>query len=104
MQCTSEYILIGRCQADVGGSHSAPSTGNRQKHFGLLFNKRCLLFRRQHQVAITLLLVGERSENSAPDPEVGRAHVRTFLRAIQLQRNTSKIGKVHRDSSSTNQG
>jgi len=83
VQCTSKYILSGRCQADVGCSHSAPSTGNRQKHFGLLFNKRCLLNRRNHQVAVTLLLVRERSEYPTPYPKVGRAHVRAFLRTFQ---------------------
>jgi hypothetical protein len=45
MECPGKYILIGRCQADVGCPRSTPSAGNRQKHFGLLSNESRLLFR-----------------------------------------------------------
>ena len=45
VECPGKYILIGRRQADVGCSRSAPSTGNGQKYIGLLSNKSRLLFR-----------------------------------------------------------
>jgi len=80
----------------MGVTHSSESARNRQKDFGRILDKRGLLFRSEHQIAVALLLRGERREYSATDPEIGRAHVRAFLGAFQAQGNPSKVCDFHR--------
>ena len=53
-------------------------------------SERGLLFRREHQVPVALALRRERGEDPAAHAKIGRAHVRTFLRAFQAQGNPRK--------------
>jgi hypothetical protein len=76
-------------------ARAAPSSRYRQKQFRLLLDKRGLLLRSEHQVAVTLLLRGERRENPAANTKIGRAHVRALFRAFETQRDAAEISGGH---------
>ena len=79
----------------MGHSHSSPAACDGHEYLRQLLSELRLLFRRQHQVAIALLLRGESSEDPAPDTKIGRTHVRALFRARQAQRNPAKICCIH---------
>jgi hypothetical protein len=79
----------------VGRSHPSPAAWDGQKNVRLFGNEIRLLLRREHQVAVTLFLGGERGEYPASDAEIGRAHVRALFGTFQIQRNSAKIGYSH---------
>src|SRR5713226_1833761 len=80
----------------MGHAHPSPSAGNGHENLRLFRNELRLLLRREHQVAVALFLRGERSEDPAPDTEVGRSHMRAFFRAFQAPCNPAKICCIHR--------
>src|SRR5260370_32874527 len=82
----------------MGHSHSSPAARNGHENFGLLLTELRLLLQREHQVAVALVLRGQRSEYPAPDTEVGRSHVRALFGVFQAQRNSAKICGIHRAS------
>src|SRR5258708_9260210 len=94
-QSACQDIFIRRSQANVGHSHPSPATCNGHEHVRLLLTELGLLFRREHQVAVTLLLRGERGEYPAPDTEVRRPHMRSLFHALQAQGNPAKIRGSH---------
>jgi len=63
-----------------------------RKTSGQLPNEVRLLLERKLQVAVALVLGGERGENFALDAEVWRAHVRAFLSAFEAQGDSAEIG------------
>src|SRR5713226_1561906 len=79
----------------MGRSILSPSARNGHENIRLLLNELRLLLWREHQVAIALLLRGERGEYFPLDTEVGRTHVRGFFSAWQAQSDPTKIRYVH---------
>ena len=75
-------------------AHPPPAARNRNEDFRSFRNERRLLFRRDHQVAITLLLSSESCENPGSHPKVGRTHVRPLFNTLQTQRNAAKISCI----------
>src|SRR5947207_8540845 len=47
-ECTRQYILARRRQANVRVSHLSPAARNRQENLGRLLHKRRLLLQRKH--------------------------------------------------------
>jgi selenoprotein W-related protein len=78
-------------------SHSAssPSACDRNEHLGLFLYELGLLLRREFYVAVALFFRSKGCEDSAPDAEIGRAHMGTFFRAGQAQSNPAKVRCVH---------
>src|SRR5438876_11194934 len=54
--CTRQYILARRRQANMRVSHLSPAVRNRQENLGRLLHKRRLLLRRKHQISVPPLL------------------------------------------------
>src|SRR6266568_2778825 len=50
--CTRQYILARRRQANMRVSHLSPAVRNRQENLGRLLHKRRLLLRRKHQISV----------------------------------------------------
>ena len=75
--------------------HSAPASGDGEEYVGGFGDKQLLLLRREHQVAIALLRVGEGREDFAADAEIDGAHVRAFLYTFQAQGDFAEIGGSH---------
>lgn len=87
--------LVRLRQANVSRAHSAPAAPNGKENLRQLFYKFRLLFWRKHQVAIAILLRGERGENPAAYTKIGDAHVAALFRALKAQGNFAKIGWRH---------
>src|SRR5207249_10525173 len=51
-ECTRQYILARRRQANMRVSHLSPSARNRQENLGRLLHKRRLLLQRKHQISV----------------------------------------------------
>jgi hypothetical protein len=79
----------------MGRSHPAPSAFDGQKNFRQLPDEVGLHFRREHQVAVALILRGERGEDPAADAEIRGSHVGSFFSAIESECDTAEIGSVH---------
>src|SRR6185437_2562202 len=76
-------------------SHSSPTACNWHKHFRLLFHKRRLLLRCQHQIAVALILRGKGGEDFSANTEIGSAHMRPFFCAFKAQCNAAKVCGFH---------
>src|SRR5438552_4837461 len=61
-ECTRQYILARRRQANMRVSHLSPAAGNRQENLGRLLPKRRLLLQRKHQISVPPCLRGQRSK------------------------------------------
>src|SRR5438445_4833911 len=61
-ECTRQYILARRRQANVRVSYLSPATRNRQENLGRLLHKRRLLLQRKHQISVASCLRGQRSK------------------------------------------
>src|SRR5207247_8140526 len=61
-ECTRQYILARRRQANMRVSHLSPAVRNRQENLGRLLHKRRLLLRRKHQISVPPCLRGQRSK------------------------------------------
>src|SRR6266576_2250723 len=51
-ECTRQYILACRRQANMRVSHLSPAARNRQENLGRLLHKRRLLLQRKHQISV----------------------------------------------------
>src|SRR5437879_12560060 len=51
-ECTRQYILARRRQANMRVSHLSPAARNRQENLGRLLHKRRLLLQRKHQISV----------------------------------------------------
>src|SRR5689334_10721766 len=80
---------------------SSPSAVDGQEHFRQVLPERRLLFRREHQVAVALLLVRQRRKNFPSHAKVYGTKVRALFHPFQAQCNPPKILRVHRCNSST---
>src|SRR6266704_6061412 len=60
-ECTRQYILARRRQANMRVSHLSPAARNRQENLGRLLHKRRLLLQRKHQISVPPCLRGQRS-------------------------------------------
>src|SRR5437868_13171884 len=65
-ECTRQYILARRRQANMRVSHLSPAAGNRQENLGRLLHKRRLLLQRKHQISVPPAC--EASEANFPPP------------------------------------
>src|SRR5438132_1476078 len=61
-ECTRQYILARRGQANMRVSHLSPAARNRQENLGRLLHKRRLLLQRKHQISVPPCLRGQRSK------------------------------------------
>src|SRR6266403_2092826 len=82
-QSSSQHVLVRLRQPNVGTSHPSPTTRNGQEHLRQLLDKLRLQLRCEHQVAVTLVLRGERGEDPTSYTKVSRPHMRTFLRTFE---------------------
>ena len=92
-----DQVFARQSQANVGCSHLSPGPTNRGKNFGQFADEICLLFRREHQVPVALVLRSEGSEDPASYTKVGCSHVRAFLRPFKAQSNSTEICWIHPD-------
>src|SRR2546429_8700313 len=63
--CTRQYILARRRQANMRVSHLSPAVRNRQENLGPLLLKRPLPLRANHRISVPPCLRGQRSKLSA---------------------------------------
>ena len=80
-------------------SHPSKTARNGKENLRLIFDERCLQFRREHQVSVTHFLRSKARELSAADAEIREAGMQSFFNAREAQRNSFKICRVHRLSS-----
>jgi hypothetical protein len=90
-ECTRQYILVRRCQANMRVSHLSPAARNRQENLGCLLHKRCLLLQRKHQISVALCLRRERSKFPTSYTKRRQSRVRVLFHAFQAQGNPAKI-------------
>ena len=79
----------------MGGTAKSPAALHRNEDVWQFFDERGLLFRRDHYIAVPLFGGSERSEDSASDSEVDRAHMGAFLGAFEREGNAAEIDGVH---------
>src|ERR1700674_4984541 len=60
--CTRQYILARRRQANMRVSHFSPAARNRQENLGRLLHKRRLLLQGKNQISVAPCLRGQRSK------------------------------------------
>src|SRR5713226_5919304 len=80
----------------MGHSHAPPSTRDGNEDFGEFLDKRLLLLKREHQVAVALVCRGKRRKDSAAHAEVRIAHVRTLFGTLKAKGNPPEVVYVHR--------
>jgi hypothetical protein len=68
-----------------------PHPLNRQEDIRKLFNEVRLLLRCQHEIPVTVGLGSQCCENPSANAKIRGAHVRTFLRPLETQRDPSEI-------------
>src|SRR5216684_7322589 len=90
-ECTRQYILARRRQANMRVSHLSPAARNRQENLGGLLHKRCLLLQRKHQVSVALCLRSERSKFPTSYTKSRESRMRVLFHAFQAQGNPAKI-------------
>src|SRR6266700_4401906 len=90
-ECTRQYILARRRQANMRVSHLSPAARNRQENLGRLLHKRCLLLQCKHQISVALCLRGQRSKLPASYTKSWQSCVGVLFHALQAQRNPAKI-------------
>src|SRR3989441_2049019 len=90
-ECTRQYILTRRRQANMCVSHLSPAARNRQENLGCLLHKRCLLLQRKHQISVALCLRRERSKFPTSYTKSRQSRVRVLFHAFQAQGNPAKI-------------
>lgn len=94
-QSSGQHVFPSRRQPNVGSAVPPPSAVNRQEQLRSFFDECSLLFRREHQIAVPLALRRQRGENPAAYSKVRRAHVGALFGAFQVQRDPSKIVRIH---------
>src|SRR5882724_11003795 len=90
-ECTRQYILARRRQANMRVSHLSPAAGNRQENLGRLLHKRRLLLQRKHQISVALCLRRERGKFPTSHTKSRQSRVRVLFHAFQAQGNPAKI-------------
>ena len=90
-----EDVFSGGSEADVGHAHAAPASGDGEEEFGLVFQEGLLKIRREHEVAVALLLRGEGGKDVAANAEVGRAHVGGLLGVGEGEGDAAEVGGGH---------
>src|SRR6266480_4330095 len=96
LECTRQYILARRRQANMRVSHLSPAARNRQENLGRLLHKRRLLLQRKHQISVPPLLRGQRSKFPASYTKSRQSCVRVFFYPLQAQCNPAKVCCGHR--------
>src|SRR5262245_45744797 len=66
-QGTSQHVFGYGSETNMGSAVPSPSPGNGDEHVGHLRDKIRLLFRSEHEIAISQMLGGKRGEDSATD-------------------------------------
>src|SRR5438552_18010317 len=89
-ECTRQYILARRRQANMRVSHLSPAAGNRQENLGRLLPKRRLLLQRKHQISVPPCLRGQRSKFPASYTKSRQSCVRVLFHPLQAQCNPAK--------------
>src|SRR5438552_597132 len=77
--CTRQYILARRRQANMRVSHLSPSARNRQENLGRLLHKRRLLLQRKHHfhgLSVTRKRPAIRRSTMTPTPAPGAPTIR----------------------------
>src|SRR3989454_1519526 len=81
-ECTRQYILARRRQANMRMSHLSPAARNRQENLGRLLHKRRLLLQRKHQISVPPCLRGQRSKFPASHPKSRQSFVRVLFHPL----------------------
>src|SRR2546430_961563 len=95
-ECTRQYILARRRQANVRVSYLSPATRNRQENLGRLLHKRRLLLQRKHQISVASCLRGQRSKFPASYTKSRQSFLGALLHPLQAQSKPSKVCRGHR--------
>src|SRR5207245_9818669 len=95
-ECTRQYILARRRQANVRVSYLSPATRNRQENLGRLLHKRRLLLQRKHQISVASCLRGQRSKFPASYTKSRQSCVRFLLYPLHAQCNPANVCGGHR--------
>src|SRR5260370_19653576 len=95
-ECTRQYILARRRQANMRVSHLSPSARNRQENLGCLLHKRCLLLEPKHQISVAPCFRRERSKFPTSHTKSRQSRVRVLFHAFQAQSNPAKVCCGHR--------
>src|ERR1700704_3658009 len=95
-ECTRQYILARRRQANMRVSHLSPDARNRQENLGSLLHKRRLLLQRKHQISVPPSLRGQRSKFPASYTKSRQSCVGVLFHPLQAQCNPVKVCCGHR--------
>src|SRR2546423_11054459 len=95
-ECTRQYILACRRQANMRVSHLSPAARNRQENLRSLVHKRRLLLQRKHQISVRPCLRGQRSKFPASYTKSRQSGVGVLFHPLQAQCNRAKVCCVHR--------
>src|SRR5438270_3384244 len=95
-ECTRQYILARRGQANMRVSHLSPAARNRQENLGRLLHKRRLLLQRKHQISVPPCLRGQRSKFPASYTKSRQSCVGVLFHPLQAQCNPAKVCCGHR--------
>src|SRR4030088_1119553 len=95
-ECTRQYILARRRQANMRVSHLSPAARNRQENLGCLLHKRGLLLQRKHQISVPSRLRGQRSKFPASYTKSWQSCVGVLFHPLQAQCNLAKVCCGHR--------
>src|SRR6266550_1927838 len=95
-ECTRQYILACRRQANMRVSHLSPAARNRQENLGRLLHKRRLLLQRKHQISVPPCLRGQRSKFPASYTKSRQSRVGVLFHPLQAQCNRAKVCCGHR--------
>src|SRR6266849_6980874 len=90
-ECTRQYILARRRQANMRVSHFSPPARDWQENLGRLLHKRRLLLQRKHQISVPPCLRGQRSKFPTSYTKSRQSRVRVLFHAFQAQGNPAKI-------------
>ncbi len=95
LQRAGQKIFVSECETHVRGAIAAPSTLNRDEHFGEFFDEGGLLLGCEHQVAVALFAGRESGEDSAANAEVGTPHMGIFFGAFEAEGDAAEVVDVH---------
>src|SRR6266480_1390980 len=93
--CTRQYILARRRQANMRVSHLSPAARNRQENLGRLLHKRRLLLQRKHQISVPPACEASEANFLPPTRKAGNP-AWEYSSTLQAQCNPAKICFGHR--------
>ena len=90
-----EDVFAGFGENDVGAALLAPAAGDGEEDFGEILDEKLLLLRREHEVAVAFLDMGQCGEDVATDAEIGCAEVGPLFGLGEAERNAREVIRGH---------